>query len=415
MALSPDLAHPVLRCAERVGAVLDDVAAVDPTYMRTSDKAAALLALSRAEERLHELSLRVLATADDVALEDGARSSGAWWAHHTRSGREKGAAAERLAIALTGRYGLVGDALAAARANRYQAAVIVRALDDLPEDIAPEVRRQAETHLVEQAVHFGPTELRRLGERILEVVAPDVAEGEERRRLEAQERAARRDTRLSVHVRGDGSTDIRIRVPDHVGERLKVYLEAMTSPRRVSRDPLDPGDVGRLPYTRRLGEAFCSLLERLPAQVLPQHGGTATTVMVTMRLDQLVSGLGATTLGTGGRVSAADVRRLACNADLVPVVLGAASEVLDVGRAARLFTSGQRKAMAVRDRGCRADGCTIPAAWCEAHHLLPWAQGGRTDLGDGLLLCSWHHHRAHDPAYDTSRMANGDVRFARRR
>ena len=72
--------------------------------------------------------------------------------------------------------------------------------------------------------------------------------------------------------------------------------------------------------------------------------------------------------------------------------------------------------MIIRDRECRAEGCTIPAAWCEAHHWgRPWAQGGRTDLKDGVLLCNWHHHRAHDPTYDSSRMPNGDVRFSQGR
>lgn len=71
--------------------------------------------------------------------------------------------------------------------------------------------------------------------------------------------------------------------------------------------------------------------------------------------------------------------------------------------------------MIIRDRECRGEGCTIPAAWCEAHHWgTPWAHGGRTDLEDGILLCSWHHHRAHDDTHETSRMPNGDVRFHRR-
>ncbi|HET7069210.1 MAG TPA: HNH endonuclease signature motif containing protein, partial [Nocardioides sp.] len=64
---------------------------------------------------------------------------------------------------------------------------------------------------------------------------------------------------------------------------------------------------------------------------------------------------------------------------------------------------------------CRTEGCTIPAAWCEAHHAKkPWSQGGRTDLADGVLLCPWHHHRAHDPRYDAQRLPDGDYRFHRR-
>ena len=70
--------------------------------------------------------------------------------------------------------------------------------------------------------------------------------------------------------------------------------------------------------------------------------------------------------------------------------------------------------MAVRDRHCRADGCEVPAAWCEAHHHDPWSRGGRTDLADGALLCSFHHHRAHDRRYDMRAMANGDLRYHRR-
>jgi hypothetical protein len=57
----------------------------------------------------------------------------------------------------------------------------------------------------------------------------------------------------------------------------------------------------------------------------------------------------------------------------------------------------------------------VPATWCEAHHLKPWAHGGRTDLDAGILLCSFHHHRAHDPTYDITRAPNGDLEFIRRR
>jgi hypothetical protein len=96
-------------------------------------------------------------------------------------------------------------------------------------------------------------------------------------------------------------------------------------------------------------------------------------------------------------------------------VLGGESEVLDLGRSSRLFSPAQRKAMAVRDRRCRTEGCTVPAAWCEAHHATkPWAHGGLTNIADGVLLCAWHHHRAHDPRYDARRLPDGDYRFHRR-
>jgi hypothetical protein len=96
-------------------------------------------------------------------------------------------------------------------------------------------------------------------------------------------------------------------------------------------------------------------------------------------------------------------------------VLGGRGEILDLGRARRLFTPAQRKALILRDRTCRAEGCDIPGTWAEAHHWIPWNVGGKTDLRNGILLCSHHHHLVHDPRFAADRLANGDVRFTRRR
>ena len=118
-----------------------------------------------------------------------------------------------------------------------------------------------------------------------------------------------------------------------------------------------------------------AFLENLPDTGLPAHGGTTTSVMVTLDLDTLLTGIGAATTSTGDRVTAEQARRLACQARIIPVVLGRKGEVLDLGRSARLFSPAQRKALAIRDRECTTDGCSIPAAWCEAHHWRqPWAQ-----------------------------------------
>ena len=117
---------------------------------------------------------------------------------------------------------------------------------------------------------------------------------------------------------------------------------------------------------------------------------------------------------TGDTLTAAEARRLACTAQIIPAVLGGNSEILDLGRTRRLFTPAQRKALALRDRHCRAQGCDIPATWCEAHHHQPWSQGGKTNLTDGVLLCSLHHHRTHDPTWHTDRLPNGDLRYTRR-
>jgi hypothetical protein len=104
--------------------------------------------------------------------------------------------------------------------------------------------------------------------------------------------------------------------------------------------------------------------------------------------------------GTGslaftGPVTAATIRKIACDADIIPVLLGTDSRILDIGRTNRLFPPHLRKAITARDQGCAFPGCTIPAPWCEAHHITYWSRGGPTSTDNGTLLCSHHHHLIH--------------------
>jgi len=412
----PTGTHPVLACAEAIGSALKDVADLDAVFMTTPDKQAALLRLTALSGRLEELRLRVLAAAGDVAEEVGARDQAAWLAHAARLDRPECRRDLRLGRALDARWHAVAAGLRDGTVNPAQAAVIVRALDDLPDDLDQQVRDRAEAHLVGLAAEFGPRSLRILGRRVLAVVAPEVAEDHERRLLDRDHKRAQRRTFLTSRANGDGTTDLRIRISDAAAGRLFTYLEAFTSPRRTQGHAGANGKpvADRRPYDQQLGHAFTAFLETVDPNRMPLHGGDATTVIVTLDLEALLTGIGVALVGDQP-ITAGEARRLACTASIIPAVLGGESEVLDLGRKRRLYTPAQRKAMAIRDQHCRAEGCDIPAAWCEAHHAgLPWAAGGRTDLTDGVLLCSWHHHRAHDPRYDTHRMPNGDLRLNRR-
>jgi hypothetical protein len=155
-----------------------------------------------------------------------------------------------------------------------------------------------------------------------------------------------------------------------------------------------PEDVD---WAHRHGLAFVELLEHLPSDKL--HGKVAATVVVTVGLDELRAELGAAALDTGQQVSAAQARRLACNAGVLPSVLGGESLSLDLGRTARFFSEAQRVALASVYDECAAEGCDRPYAWSELHHEDPWARDGRTDLYLAVPLCGWHHRRAHDPTY----------------
>ncbi|MQW76720.1 DUF222 domain-containing protein [Nocardioides sp. dk4132] len=417
-----DLVHPYVAGVERLGVDLDELVKLDPTFLSLIDKREVLLLIARASSRVRAVEARVMACADDVADAEGFRDVASWVAQRLQVSGASARRGQRLGVACEQRWHRVGAALVEGGMSIDQGHVVVAALDEvccagrLVEATADEWREvlvRAEAYLVEQAADFGPRALQRLGERILEVVAPQWVDELEERRLRDAERAARRRTTLKVQGLGDGTALIKARVPESVALRLTTLLESFTNPRKAAEDKA-ADDGRRVPYERRLGEAFCSVLESLDPSRLPLHGGDATTLVITIDLNALVEGLGSATLADGSRITAGEVRRLACRANLVPAVLGTRSVPLDLGRASRLFSPGQRKALAIRDKECRAHGCTIPATWCEAHHSKPWSAGGKTDLDNGMLLCSHHHHLIHDERYLHQQMPNGDIRFARR-
>ena len=198
---------------------------------------------------------------------------------------------------------------------------------------------------------------------------------------------------------------------------MSAALGPLSAPRPSTVDGPDPRT-----YARRMGDALVDLARRhLTTGELPESGGLPTQVIVTMTLEQLQTSTtelqdeapsardsgpgqsgpaeaGAAEL-TGGAVrvpmSAARARRLACDARVLPAVLGGASVILDLGANRRTATRAQRIALALRDGGCTAPFCDKPATWCEAHHLIPWQVSPRTDLENLALVCGAHHDLLH--------------------
>ena len=428
------MTHPIIAAASDIRTALKSVADANPTFMSTDDKALALSELVRAEGQVAELRLRIMADAGDLADTTAAKDAAGWLAHTTRTRFSDARADLRLAHALDREHPVLAAAMREGNATLAQSHVIHRALAALPGAVDADTVALAEARLVAHAAEFGPKELGRLGRRILDVVAPEIAEAAEAARLAELEAHAADLTRLTLRRLGDGTTRISGRVPDAVGTRFATYLEAYANPRVRTDDPHAEQDADpfiRMPYPKRMGQALGQFLETIDPSRLPIHGGDATTVIVTMPLASLQADLGAADLVgaglvptdgsgqgdlTGDRITASHARRLACTAKIVPAVLGGESLPLDLGRTRRLFSPTQRKALLLRDRTCRAEGCDIPGTWCEAHHRRdPWKTGGRTDLDDGELLCGHHHHRVHDAGYRTERLPSGDVRFHRRR
>ncbi len=413
-----DRTEPVHRFAGAALAALDRIADVPAWAMSPAEQAEALVELTRVQARLTELSWRVLAGADrnEVGAKDGSTSTAAWLSQRTRETRTRTNAALRGALALDEpRFAPTREAFAAGKLTEDQVWVILRAVEDLPADeVTEEQRTRAQEHLIGLAAEHDAKELRALARRLFEVLAPDEADRREAEALEREERRARERCRFAMRDNGDGTSNGWFRLPTLHAEMLGKAVQAFAAPRRTSPEAWFDADGRKRPYAALLGQGFAELVEHLPTAGLPQAGGAAATVVITADLDKLRAGVGAATLDTGGRISPAETLRMACNAGIVPAVLGSRSVPLHLGRKTRLFTEPQRTAMTVRDGGCTTVGCDRPAAWCEAHHDEEWAEGGETDLDKGRLLCPRHHHLAHDSRYRMHRLTNGKVRFHKR-
>ncbi len=413
--------HPVTSLVSSLSRALDRVADVSGWSMTPDEQRHALVGLRRQRARLEELELRVLVAADrnDVGGEVGATSTAAWLADATGSSRIACFRDVHLAHALDEEFEATRAALAAGRIDVPRASVVVssvRALTDEHDDLPDGTRAAAEAHLLEQAGRFDVVRLRRLGKRLYEVVCPEAADAAEGRRLETEEEYARRLAYVTVRDNGDGTVDGRFRLPTLHADLLRAALDSLTSPRRLGDGRFDPTTGVRLSASSLRGRGLMELLEsHLDPTSLPGQGGSPFTVVVTVGLEALQTGLGVAAVDTGCRVSAGEARRLACRAGIIPMVLDGDSMPLDLGRERRLFSKHQRIALAQQYGGCAAAGCDRPPAWTEAHHLDPWSAGGRTDLSRGLPLCPAHHRMAdHPDRWDQRRLPDGGVRFTRR-
>ncbi len=321
------------------------------------------------------------------------------------------------------RWHLVREALQSGDILAEQSRVIARALGELPDDLDPGLVQLAEKTLVAEAGVHDAAALAKLGEHILTVIAPEIGEERDRRRLEKAERDAAAKRRFSMYADGHGSVRGSFTLPALHGAMLEKALHALAAPKHQAskgkdQSPSLSSAAQAAGFERstpqKLGEAFAELIETLDPESLPKAGRINATVVARIDLADLMAGVGHATLDDGTIISVGEARRLACEAGLIPAVFDGPSEVLDVGRGQRFYTHGQRVYLDLRDGGCTAVGCDWPASMCHAHHDTPWSEGGTTDVEHGRLLCPRHHARAHDPGYEMRIGADNQVTFHRR-
>jgi Domain of unknown function (DUF222)/HNH endonuclease len=297
----------------------------------------------------------------------------------------------------------VWRALAAGTVSLEQARVIADTVRTVQQQAGSDAAGDAAGLLVGWAGEFEPAILRSLAARILHHVAPQIAEEADRRALTEAEKRADRNRQLILATGPDGQTRLTGRLDAETAALLHTALDPLAAPTGIGDD--------RTPGQRRhdaLAE-ICRLALRTGQ--LPDAGGDATQLVVTTSFDALNRALAAGSLDSGAQLSPVVVRRLACDAGILPAVLGGHSQVLDIGRLRRLFTGPLRRALVLRDGGCRFPGCDRPPRWTTAHHIVHWADGGATSLDNAVLLCRHHHREIHRHDWQVRIAADGLPEF----
>jgi hypothetical protein len=346
---------------------------------------------------------------------DGSSSTQSWMKGHLRTGDGGVQVRAAKALALTPEVAAV---YARGECSPEHVNAVVAVIDDIPvEALAGGVDKL----LAEQALLWEPNAFKRAAFQIRDHIDPDAAERRRRKRLDSRWVSAARTIDDVVSIQGMLDPD--------AGELFLSTLGALMPAPSLG----DPRSA-----SQRRADALLDLC-RLAGAATPVAGGEKPHVSVTVDLDTLradldkqahlgggvlaghtglCAGAGCcdtspdadgpftadgrwvgARLGSGTWIGAETARRLACDCTLLPVVLGAAGEPLDVGRARRLVSPAQRRALAVRDGGCRWPGCDRPIGWTDAHHIRAWARGGGTDLRNLLLLCRHHHVRVHEGGF----------------
>src|SRR6478735_4245466 len=329
-------------------------------------------------------------------------STAEWFTHLAGTHRGTGHQTVRHADTLVNERAATHAAMVVGRVSPEQAAVIVDAVDRLPTDAT--VRQDGEAFLLEQASRLNATDLAKAARHLVEVADPDAAERKAERELERQDRAAHHGRFLAIVEDGAGGIRLRGRGTVEDGAAIKAALLPLTKPAAPAADPatgeenVDPRDHGARLWDALVETCRHALTTDLPPDchgARPRIAVTTSLEVLQQQIDWATLGAGTSTTDDGLELTPATIRRMACDADLIPIALGTRGEVLDVGRTSRLATPAIWRALVCRDRHCAFPGCTRPPVMGHAHHITHWAEGGDTSLQNLVVLCGHHHRTIH--------------------
>lgn len=266
-----------------------------------------------------------------------------------------------------------------------QSAIIVKTMSKIPTEVPADIRKDAEHTLIVHARTMDPVDLNKVAARLLLTLDPN---GD----FEPTDPADRTELALGTRDVRTGLTPIKGNLDDST---VAAFIAA-TDPHAQPRPETDGVKDHRCAATR-LAHALSTVLDAyLTIGDGPVQGGERPHVTMTVQYDALTSRLGDATLTAAGTPAGpALARRILCDCDVIPTVLGSAGEPLDIGRATRIWPTAIRRAAILRDGGCLFPGCDRPARWTEIHHVAFWVNGGPTSLDNAACLCGVHHALVH--------------------
>lgn len=393
--------------------------------IESGDLLESAVALARAKAMLEAAQVEVAERIEAIgAATDMGWASAKDFLTHVAGGR-KGTGGGLLRTAdQTRDLPMVRDALRTGALSLAQARVIAGRVTTLPR--VPELRSAAAEKMVDLvATHrYDASDLERCFTNVVAELDPDGRLLRDDHRRALRERGAHSARYLSFAADAVGGVRIRGYASIEEAEHVKTCLMPLAAPQTT-----EPGACGGDPTTHgqrdqqgnridhgcpdpvcghdgkdrrdagvRMWDALVEACDRLTAtDSLPHTHGSRTRVVVTMDYDRLRRQVEQAEgqLTSGAPLSATAVRRLACDAEIIPAVLGSDGQVLDVGRTRRLVTAAIFLALVIRDQHCAFPGCVRLPIACDAHHITHWAEGGPTSLDNLVLLCRRHHTLTH--------------------
>jgi len=374
----------------RAATAVGDCASASVLMLSDSALVDAVDAVHVLEQQLAAVKLGLVRELDGrgVPAAQGASSTVVWLRQRLRMSVSAARRLVELASAVSSGPPVLREALSAGEVSVEQAQAIAACVAALPAEVGPDTVDKAATVLVGHAAEHDAVGLRRLGQRILEVVAPEVGEELDRRALQRAEQKALQGRFLSLSATGDGAVRVLGRLDVEAAAVVRAALDPLCAPGRVADDDRGAG--------QRRADALVEICQMaLHTGDLPDNGGERPQVVVTVGYDTLLRGLGSAVLDTGEMLTPEAARRLACDASILPAVLDGTGQPLDLGRERRLITGALRRALVLRDGGCAFPDCDRPAKWCDGHHVVHWVDGGATCLENSVLVCRFHHRLLH--------------------